>query len=209
MKGIVLINYGNKSNCKIGDIYGDYRLESFVVKDISVRHDTNKPYSFKAPVARCIRCDNERTFNSLSEFVRAKNRCDCFIYEDGFTIKQRQTVNLRLRFAKSGAKDRGIIWDLSWLEFCHLIKQNCHYCGSSPTAKSITTQKNYTDKCKNSKHEDYKVCLNGIDRIDSSIGYHEFNCVPCCMICNRAKNDMDTCDFFNHIIKIVKHNNLV
>ena len=28
---------------------------------------------------------------------------------------------------------------------------------------------------------------NGVDRVDSSLGYIEENCVPCCKFCNYAK----------------------
>ena len=41
--------------------------------------------------------------------------------------------------------------------------------------------------------------FNGIDRIDSNIGYTVNNCVPCCTICNHMKNDLTTDEFYNHI----------
>lgn len=46
---------------------------------------------------------------------------------------------------------------------------------------------------------------NGIDRLNSSIGYEVDNCVPCCYICNRAKAQLDDKTFLNHITKIYNH----
>lgn len=34
-----------------------------------------------------------------------------------------------------------------------------------------------------------KDSYNGIDRVDPAIGYEETNCAPCCVYCNRMKND--------------------
>ena len=48
---------------------------------------------------------------------------------------------------------------------------------------------------------------NGVDRIDSSLGYTIDNCVACCDKCNYAKHDLSTEDFKEWIIKI--YNNLI
>ena len=39
------------------------------------------------------------------------------------------------------------------------------------------------------------VSYNGIDRLDSSLGYTKDNIVTCCKICNYAKNKMKFEDF--------------
>jgi hypothetical protein len=49
-------------------------------------------------------------------------------------------------------------------EFNKLSSKNCYYCGVEG--------------------------LNGIDRLDSSIGYTKENCVPCCKHCNYAKGNL-------------------
>jgi hypothetical protein len=46
---------------------------------------------------------------------------------------------------------------------------------------------------------------NGIDRIHNDIGYVEYNCVPCCIICNRAKNSMPYEDFVDWIDNLIDH----
>jgi hypothetical protein len=44
----------------------------------------------------------------------------------------------------------------------------------------------------------------GIDRIDNSQGYSIENCVPCCMVCNRAKGILSLEDFKNWILALFK-----
>jgi hypothetical protein len=52
-------------------------------------------------------------------------------------------------------------------------------------------------------HADFRY--NGIDRVDSSMGYVAGNVVPCCSTCNRMKLDHSYDDFIAHIKKIVAH----
>ena len=47
---------------------------------------------------------------------------------------------------------------------------------------------------------------NGIDRIDSSKDYSSDNCVSCCKICNRAKNDMSVNEFMTWIRRTASKN---
>lgn len=44
--------------------------------------------------------------------------------------------------------------------------------------------------------------LNGIDRLDSNIGYNIENCVTCCKQCNIMKNVWSEKDFLNKIKEI-------
>lgn len=79
--------------------------------------------------------------------------------------------------------------------FRNLTSKCCHYCGQEP--KNIKSTK------ARSKWGDY--VYNGIDRIDNQLGYTETNCVACCMICNRAKNNMSYDEFMNYLNRIKKH----
>lgn len=45
----------------------------------------------------------------------------------------------------------------------------------------------------------YEVDCNGIDRIDSSKGYTEDNCRPCCTQCNTLKLDYTEQEFFDKV----------
>lgn len=47
---------------------------------------------------------------------------------------------------------------------------------------------------------------NGIDRKNNDLGYVASNCVPCCVICNRGKNNMSYNDFVSYISRIKNSN---
>lgn len=49
-----------------------------------------------------------------------------------------------------------------------MVQEPCDYCGLVPSPGA----------------------WNGIDRLESSDGYHEGNTVPCCTPCNSAKSTM-------------------
>jgi hypothetical protein len=51
-------------------------------------------------------------------------------------------------------------------------------------------------------------CFNGIDRIDSDIGYIDYNCAPCCVYCNRMKNTHSLEEFIDKCHKIRSYSSL-
>ncbi len=51
------------------------------------------------------------------------------------------------------------------------------------------------------------ILVNGIDRINSNIGYIEGNIVPCCKHCNSAKNTMTESEFKEWIVRL--YNNYI
>jgi len=79
---------------------------------------------------------------------------------------------------KRNAKRRGLVFDLSAEEFRSLTRERCTYCHCKTKAVE--------QRCPNS------ICFtyNGIERIDSDLGYTVENCVPCCWPCNRAKGSL-------------------
>lgn len=97
------------------------------------------------------------------------------------------TRNTTLLEYKLGAKSRNLNWDLLDEQFDILTKANCHYCGREPS------------NIKKSKYNKGDFVYQGIDRIDNSKGYEIKNCVPCCKICNRAKDTMTQEDFYSWI----------
>jgi len=92
---------------------------------------------------------------------------------------------------KAGAVKRNLNFELTEEQFAELTKQNCVYCGSEPREVK-----------KRPKDFVFRM-MNGIDRVDPSIGYVLTNCLPCCKICNYMKLDMSQADFLIHINKIV------
>ena len=95
---------------------------------------------------------------------------------------------------KQAAKRRDVDFNISKEQFAELIKKSCHYCGTPPNKKF------FQDRC-----DDIFVIYNGIDRVDNEIGYHDFNCVACCTVCNSMKLQMGESEFYNHIEKIYQH----
>lgn len=83
---------------------------------------------------------------------------------------------------RSGAKKRGLEFNLSKDEFMSLWQKDCYYCGSS-------------------------IETIGIDRIDSNYGYSIDNVVPCCAICNTMKLALPRDIFIEHCHKIIKNLN--
>jgi len=125
--------------------------------------------------------------------------CDCgkwkIIREDSLTSgktiscgcsrKQREEVRLIRRVLvnyKKSAKKRDILFELAECDFRDLIFNPCEYCGSPPENKMSGFVGKY----------------QGIDRIDSSLGYFWDNVVPCCGKCNAQKNNNDS-TFLNKI----------
>ena len=95
---------------------------------------------------------------------------------------------------KDNASVRGLQFNLTDEEFKNLIFLKCHYCDSGPSNVKKTKK--------------VKVAYNGIDRIDSNLGYSLSNCVPCCSICNIMKRHHDSSFFVEHITKILNKNKL-
>jgi hypothetical protein len=101
---------------------------------------------------------------------------------------------------KRNAKGRKLEFNLTREAFKELTKANCHYCGDPPSrqfpsnntvSRHLKARKAYTT-----------YTYSGIDRMDSSIGYEEENCVPCCTRCNYAKRNESYNDFTAWIRRI-------
>lgn len=78
---------------------------------------------------------------------------------------------------KSSLKNRD--FKLSREDFEVLIKGNCFYCGNTPS-----------QILKRLKSRKLQILYNGIDRINSNLGYIKDNCVSCCRYCNQSKSDL-------------------
>jgi len=72
----------------------------------------------------------------------------------------------------TGAAERGYEMNLDFETFSTLVLAECNYCGHKTEGE-----------------------VNGIDRVDNSIGYSTENCVTACWKCNRVKYTYDK-DFF-------------
>lgn len=116
-------------------------------------------------------------------------------YQKQYRIKNKDKLNeykksphVRYKVYQNNARHKGRNFNLSEEEFIEMTRQPCIYCGE------------YSDTYGGE-------VFNGIDRIDSNLGYSIDNCVPCCAICNRMKMDMDVNDWISKIKQIIGHYN--
>ena len=108
-----------------------------------------------------------------------------------YGFEQVQIKRRKYKEYKDGASKRELAFDLTLNEFLDIIEKPCVYCGKEPDVYSgDVTYMNRTQ-------EPWK--RNGIDRVDSSKGYIQDNCVPCCQRCNYAKNDISVTEFIQYI----------
>lgn len=91
---------------------------------------------------------------------------------------------------KRDAEKRELHWGIDKEFFRHITKQDCAYCGSEPS--SVFSRYTFNGS----------YVYNGVDRVNSSVGYVEFNVVSCCSICNRMKSDMSLDKFLEHVDRI-------
>lgn len=85
-------------------------------------------------------------------------------------------------------------------DYIEICKQDCFYCGNKPCKINHFSKRKFVNTG--------DIFINGIDRINSSIGYLKSNCVACCKSCNYAKHTLSQEDFIAKIKKIYIHLNL-
>lgn len=132
------------------------------------------PYKSKKVLLRCECGYEDWKFVSNLSSRKSQGCRNCM-----FKTPQHKTYLLVLRTASR----RSLKWELTEEQWIDLATQSCYYCGSEPS--------NMISK--------YKFKYNGLDRIDSSLGYSLTNVVVSCKICNRAKSDMTQKDFYDWI----------
>lgn len=154
----------------------------------------------------CIcKCGKTKELSSKNLLSKRTNSCGCLKTE----LLQKRTrkqvgeggFNSLYRSYKTSAKFRKLSFNLTKEEFKNLTKQNCFYCNINPEQIHYPKNTGYL----NDGYEHAKYLYNGIDRIDNNLGYILANCVPCCKICNKAKNNMSLSDFKNWIEQVYSH----
>jgi hypothetical protein len=88
------------------------------------------------------------------------------------------------KFYRDNSSRRGHEFKINREDFIRLTTQNCFYCGVEPKQGTKNKLGEITFK------------YNGLDRIDSGIGYQIDNVVTCCHKCNRAKYTMSQSEFY-------------
>jgi hypothetical protein len=145
---------------------------------ISFSHQNEKSLSYYWNcVCDCGKKVITKTYNLKSGHTKS---CGC--------IKTRKNPGVKniLSKYKDRARRKNIAFELTEKSFLDITLMNCFYCNSLPKNK----QRNYI--------------YNGIDRLNSGLGYTLGNSVPCCKICNIMKSNLTVEDFYNHIQKIIE-----
>lgn len=126
-------------------------------------------------------CGTEKIISPYDLTKRNVKSCGCYqreitskrqIKPDNQSAKRRLFNNYRL-----SAKTRKHVFELSELQVFEITTKNCYYCDKAPFSiiKTVGGQ----------------ITVNGIDRVDNSIGYIPSNCVPCCGDCNWNKKEVN------------------
>tara|TARA_R110000868_G_scaffold102972_4_gene283641 strand:+ start:942 stop:1487 length:546 start_codon:yes stop_codon:yes gene_type:complete len=148
-------------------------------------------------------CGKEKIMNTNKVFVKntTTKSCGCLFKSNQSPIikynnKKASSVenyglNRLITWYKHSANVRNYIFNIDVVQFKILTKGNCHYCNSEPSNIILT--------------KNHKYIYNGIDRINNELGYELNNCVSCCTICNRAKNNLKY-DVFINWINNIKYN---
>lgn len=89
---------------------------------------------------------------------------------------------------QQNAKAKNRSFELTQEEVREITQKDCHYCGVRPA--QIVSHGARVNASRNGQY-----IHNGIDRLDSSVGYMIHNCVPCCTVCNLMKLDSSYDDF--------------
>jgi len=109
-------------------------------------------------------------------------------------------ISRLLKGYKDGATKRNLSCSLTTETFGEFIFKNCHYCGRPPNT--------YVNPLKGSslskeKEEEGWLYYNGIDRLNSDLGYEPGNMVTCCVQCNRAKGSSNYQEFLKYLMDLV------
>lgn len=140
---------------------------------------------------------------STDAFTRSKEpSCGCHRKEISMRFGVNKSLpsgeasfNVLFRGYKGGAKDRGLSFNLSKEIFKLFTKENCVYCGRSPSNSIM------------GKFNNGAYIYNGIDRVDNTKGYSEENIVTCCEYCNMAKGKKTVKEFIAWLDGLVKYRN--
>jgi hypothetical protein len=100
--------------------------------------------------------------------------------------KQRNNIYKYYQVYKNSAIVKQLVFEITQEEYLSIVNLPCEYCG-------IMQEKGF----------------NGIDRLDSTIGYVRDNCVTCCAMCNYMKGSLDKDIFVQRVEHIATYNKFV
>jgi hypothetical protein len=190
---------------RIKRIVGKRQIDGFL-EIISFSHKENNGkrninfYNFKCHNCGSITKKDSNVFHS-------QKSCGCLLKEWQKNklpefIKRTRTndesqVNRLYSDYKNRSKNKKLSFNLNIDDFKILTQKECYYCGNKPQ-KDISKRIGLKNKNFN-----IKFIYNGIDRLNSNLGYNINNCVSCCYICNYAKRNLTLDEFYNWIENLI------
>lgn len=141
-----------------------------------------------------VRCDCGKEYVASGDSIVYKQHQSCGCARavlTGEVYAQRRVFS----GYKNSARKRGKSFELTFDEFLVITARPCYYC-TDPPSNTLTVTRVHSGE--------HSFTYSGIDRIDSSMGYTMDNVVPCCILCNQAKNDLTHKQFVAHIHKIAR-----
>lgn len=162
-----------------------------------VKQRLNESDKFRSRYYLC-ECDCGKTKKLSSHNLKktgGSSSCGCLAKELGLSKLPygQSSFNQLLARYVFGAAKRKVSFDLTKEEFIELVSSDCHYCGVAPY--QIITGKGLNGE----------FVYNGVDRLNSKLGYTPKNCVPCCGMCNKMKLDTDFEVFVKQIFVMHEH----
>lgn len=158
-------------------------------------------------------CGNEKVVISDNLSSGKSNSCGClkkeFLANSGFQfrgIEDREDAVLKVQYSHLKRRHRNLDKDgvvIDFNTFKKLSKDECKYCGLE---HSKTIEDRLSERSDGKKLSDNIIKINGIDRVNSDIGYTKENSVTCCKYCNFAKHTMSEDDFYKWIRRVYEFN---
>lgn len=140
-------------------------------------------------LCRCD-CGNEKIVsgsNLRNQYGKGVRSCGCM-----YKLPTGEAAfNQLFTSFKGGARKRNLSFELTKEQVRDITQKDCVYCGKPPQQEMKAGNGSYF--------------YNGIDRINSKIGYTLENSVPCCGRCNRAKHIMMMDEFRDFIVTVYRH----
>ncbi len=156
---------------------------------------------------KCI-CDCGKDHNATGDILRSGRckSCGCnrFLCLPPNKLKDRNKAIWKYLYQSTIIKRNKkfkINTDINLEEFILISKNSCFYCGLYESNFMKDRKKiNKIDRT-----SETIVRYNGIDRVNSNLGYVKNNIVTCCKYCNTAKNTMTQEDFFTFIKRLYEY----
>jgi hypothetical protein len=178
-------------NAKKKEYYQEHKDE-ILLKSAEYRREHKEQ---KAATDKKYAQENKEKIQKYQKEYREEHKLSNAEYQKQYRIKNKDRLDeykksphIRYTVYQRNAKHKDRNFDLSEADFIAITQQPCVYCGEYSDT--------YNDEL-----------FNGIDRIDSDLGYSINNCVPCCATCNRMKMDLDVNDWIGKMKQIISHYN--